>query len=95
MLIALLLLFPVYFILLWAYWALLPKLESGRFIMADYIVILVLFSLALLFIKLVFSKDWSEVGAIWPHVLAATGGYLILACGLLVSVLVRRSHNTA
>ena len=93
MLTSLLLLFPVYFILLWAYWALLPKRAAGRFLPVDYLVITVLFSLALVFIYWVFSQDWSELGPIWPHVLAVIGGYLILACGLLVSFLVRRSRS--
>ena len=92
MLTSLLLLFPVSFILLWAYWALLPKRDAGRFLAADYLIIMLLFSAALVYIYWVFSQDWSELGPIWPHVLAVIGGYLILACGLLVSFLIRRSR---
>ena len=90
MLTSLLLLFPVSFILLWA---LLPALDAGRFQTVDYFVIALLFSCALYFIYWVFSQDWSELGPIWPHVLAVIGGYLILACGLVVSFLVRRSRS--
>ena len=93
MLTALLLLFPVSIILLWAYWAFLPERTGNRFVLADYLVIAVLFCLALVYINSVFSMDWGDVGAIWPHVVAAIGGYLILACGLLVSLLVRRSRS--
>jgi len=78
-----LLLLPVFAILVWLYWYLLP---ARRWLPADSLVMLVLVIGVAVFIRWVEWMDFDAGGPLWPYVVSAAGAYGILIFGLGVAL---------
>lgn len=87
-----LLLLPVGSILVWLYWFCLPtdKLTKSRWHWVDTLLLLLLMTLASLFVYAAIHAEYINAGAIWSEIVAVTGAYGIIAIGLSIGLILRR-----
>lgn len=80
-----LLLLPVWLVLSWLH----LRLRGDRVAAADWLILVAPLILAMTSAAILLSVE-SAHGPIWPHILAALVGYLILAAGFGLGVWLRR-----
>ena len=82
-----LLLLPVFLVLVWLYWYLLP---GRRWNWLDSLLLVSLLGLAACYVTLIAAMDFAEAGPLWPQILSVAGAYAILICGLALGLWWRR-----
>ena len=90
--IATLLLLPPGMILVWLYWLCLPTHTntSGRWRLADSLLLLVFVILSGIFIYIAQNANYENASPIWTEVVAAAGGYIVFTLGMSIGLIVRR-----
>ena len=81
-----LLLLPLFLVLIWLYWYLLP---GRRWQWADSAVVVSLALLIAFFLAAIESLGLEDGGPLWPYIVSATGAYGILILGLGLALALR------
>jgi hypothetical protein len=81
-----LLLLPVFLVLIWLYWYLLPGRSWKG---ADSLILLSLAGLIAFFLAAIESLHLEDGGPLWPYIVSATGAYGILTLGLGLALALR------
>ena len=85
------LMLPVFAVLLWLYWYLLP--DGRRWTWVDSLLVFVLFSLAVAFNHFALNAHYDDAGPLWPQLVSAVGMYAIFASGLAIGLAWRRRSS--
>jgi hypothetical protein len=87
------LLMPVVAVLLWLYWYWLPvdKERASRWRRGDTLLLVLLASLASGFVYIAKHMEYEGAGPMWPELVSAVGAYAIIAIGLTLGLVWRRS----
>jgi hypothetical protein len=87
------LLMPVVAVLVWLYWYWLPvDIERvSRWLWGDTLLLVLLASLASGFVHIAKHAEYEGAGPMWPELVSTVGAYAIIAIGLALGLIWRRS----
>ena len=82
-----LLLLPVFAILTWLYWYLLP---DRIWQMTDTLIFVTVVMVTTAWILLISGMEFPTAGPLWPQIISVVGAYAVLTFGLAIGLIWRR-----